>query len=142
MANAKLKRIEGLKVKIQQLENLQKEIMQEYKEDLRKERTHRICKRGGMVEKHLPETIHFTDEQMKELFELLLNNNYAHKMVAKVKGKNNEPAKPSVEKNESVKTEELVADISNEAEEETNESESEIYDAVELESDDDVSPYS
>jgi len=93
MANAKLKRIEGIKEKIQQLENLQKEILQEYKEDLKKERTHRICKRGGMVEKFMPESVEFTDDQMKWLLEILLTSGFAKKKIEEMKGKKDIPSK-------------------------------------------------
>jgi hypothetical protein len=54
---------------IRQLENQRKELLQKERDEERKARNHRLCKRGGLVEKLLPDLIVLTDEQ----FQIFLN---------------------------------------------------------------------
>ena len=54
---------------IRQLENKKKRLIQEQKEQERKDRTNRLCKRMGLFEKLLPDTIPLTEEQFKTFLE-------------------------------------------------------------------------
>ena len=80
MAVTKLERINNIENEIRQLENQRKQLLQQHKEQERKERTHRLCKRGGLLESILPDTITLTDEQFKMFLEKTLLNDNAHKM--------------------------------------------------------------
>ena len=50
-------------------ENKKKRLIQEQKEQERKDRTNRLCKRMGFIEKLLPDTIPLTEEQFKTFVE-------------------------------------------------------------------------
>lgn len=71
MAKTKQERITNLEEQILQLENQKKQLIQKQKEDDRKERTKRLCKRHGLLEKYMPDLITITDEQF-EMFILSL----------------------------------------------------------------------
>jgi Mn-dependent DtxR family transcriptional regulator len=51
--------------KILKLQNEKKQILQREKAKERKERTHRLCRRHGLLEKFLPDIITITDEQFE-----------------------------------------------------------------------------
>ena len=69
MAKTKLEKIAGIEEEIRQLENKKKRLMQEQKEQERKDRTNRLCKRMGLFEKLLPDCITLTEEQFKTFLE-------------------------------------------------------------------------
>ena len=69
MAKTKIEKIRGIEEQIQQLENERKRLLQQHKEQERKARTNRLCKRGGLLEKMLPDTITLTDEQFQTFME-------------------------------------------------------------------------
>ena len=69
MAKTRAERIESIKTEIAQLENQRKRLLQAEKEQERKDRTRRLCKRAGLLESLLPETIPLTDEQFKTFLE-------------------------------------------------------------------------
>jgi hypothetical protein len=56
-------RIADTKVKIEQYEAQMKDLLQKQKLQEKKDRTHRLCERGGIVEKLLPGLIRLTPEQ-------------------------------------------------------------------------------
>ena len=95
MGSAKLKRLEKIEETIESLQNERKILKQEYNAELKRARNHRICKRGGFIEKVLPELKEFSDEQFKDLLETLLTSGFAQKRVAEIKGKDKEPEKPA-----------------------------------------------
>ena len=57
MAKTKIEKIASIEEEIKQLENKKKRLIQEQKEQERKDRTNRLCKRMGFIEKLLPDTI-------------------------------------------------------------------------------------
>ena len=57
MAKSRLEKIESIKTEIAQLENQRKRLLQAEKEQERKDRTRRLCKRAGLMESMLPDTI-------------------------------------------------------------------------------------
>jgi len=63
-------------VEIKQLENQRKRLIQQQKEQERKDRTKRLCKRAGLMESLLPDTITLNDDVFKTFLEkTLLNEN-------------------------------------------------------------------
>ena len=69
MAMTKTEKIESIQVEIKQLENQRKRLIQQQKEQERKDRTKRLCKRAGLMESLLPDTIALTDDQFKTFLE-------------------------------------------------------------------------
>jgi len=65
----KAEKIAGIEEEIRQLENKKKRLIQEQKEQERKHRTNRLCKRMGLFEKLLPDSIMLTEEQFKTFLE-------------------------------------------------------------------------
>jgi len=113
MVNAKLKKLNKIEEKIQDLQNEKKAVKQEYNEAVRKARNHRIFKRGGMIESILPESKDFTDEQIKSLLEQVLTSGYAVKRIVEITGNETEPEKPAPAKPVTV---EVIEDDSDEDE--------------------------
>ena len=72
---------------IQLLENQKKRLIQEQKAQERKDRTKRLCKRVGLLESMLPDTIPLSDEQFKTFME----KNHAHRLYPPHTGRINGP---------------------------------------------------
>ncbi|KFI71410.1 DUF3847 domain-containing protein [Bifidobacterium merycicum] len=70
MAKTKAEKIAAIELQMTQLENQRKKLIQEQKQQERKDRTKRLCKRMGLFESMLPESISLTDEQ----FQIFLEN--------------------------------------------------------------------
>jgi len=81
MRKTTTEKITGIQTQIQQLENQRKRLVKQHNEEERKKRTHRICKRGGLIESLLPETIPLTDEQFKAFIEKTLLSGFARKTL-------------------------------------------------------------
>ena len=81
MSISKLEKAARLEEEIRQLTNQRKIVLQQHKEEERKKRTHRICKRGAMIESILPESITFTDDQIKTLLEKVLTSGFAKSRI-------------------------------------------------------------
>ncbi|MBR5718677.1 MAG: DUF3847 domain-containing protein [Clostridia bacterium] len=69
MAKTKAEKIAAIELKMTQLENQRKKLLQEKKQQERKDRTKRLCKRMGLFESMLPESISLTDEQFQIFLE-------------------------------------------------------------------------
>jgi hypothetical protein len=97
MAKTKIEKIAGIEEQIVQLENQRKRLIQEQKAQERKERTTRLCKRAGLLESLLPETITLTDEQFKAFLEKAVTNDYGRNMLARIaaQGGNTATTKPA-----------------------------------------------
>ena len=65
MAKTKAEKIAAIELQMTQLENQRKKLIQEKKQQERKDRTKRLCKRMGLFESMLPDTIPLTDEQFQ-----------------------------------------------------------------------------
>ena len=74
-------RIEAARIEKQQAETRIKKLLQEQKAQERKERNHRLCKRGGLVEKLLPDLIKLTDEQFEIFVQKTLMSGFAEKIL-------------------------------------------------------------
>ena len=84
MAKTLSEKIEQQKVEIQQHENELKRLMRQHKEEERKARTRRICQRGGLLEKLLPDTITLTEEQIRVFFEKTLLTSFASRALSDI----------------------------------------------------------
>jgi hypothetical protein len=73
--------IEAAREKIRQDENRLKELMQKKNTQDRKERTHRLCRRGGLVEKLLPDLAKLNDEQFNIFVQKTLMSGFAEKIL-------------------------------------------------------------
>jgi len=78
----KLERIASIEAEIKQLENQRKQLLQQHKVMERKARTHRLCKRGGLLESMLPEMVGMTDEQFRVFLEKTMFTDAARRMLA------------------------------------------------------------
>jgi chromosome segregation ATPase len=87
MTKTKIERIASIEQEIEQLKNRQKLLQQQHNEQERKARTKRLCKRMGLLESMLPDTIALTDEQFKSFLEKSVANEYGRKMLASISGK-------------------------------------------------------
>jgi len=81
MAKTKPEKIAGIEEQIQQLENQKKRLIQEQKAQERKDRTRRLCKRAGLLESLLPETIPLTDEQFKTFLEKTIVTEHSRRIL-------------------------------------------------------------
>jgi hypothetical protein len=91
MANYKEK-IATAEAEILQLQNRAKEYKQKLKVQQNKERTRRICQRGGYIEKVLPETIRLTDEVFREFIDKALTTDFSRKLLDNFKINQDEAA--------------------------------------------------
>jgi len=88
MAKTKLEKIAGIEEEIRQLENKRKRLIQEQKEQERKERTNRLCKRMGLLEKLLPDSITLTEEQFKTFLEQTAAAGHGRRLLAEMTAQN------------------------------------------------------
>ena len=71
----------SIEEEIKQLDNKKKRLIQEQKEQERKDRTNRLCKRMGFIEKLLPDTIPLTEEQFKTFVEQTIATDHARRIL-------------------------------------------------------------
>ncbi len=71
-----------------QLENKKKRLIQEQKEQERKDRTNRLCKRMGLFEKLLPDSITLTKEQFKTFLEQTAAAGHGRRLLAEMTAQN------------------------------------------------------
>lgn len=81
MAKTKAEKIADIELQLIQLENQRKKLVQEQKAQERKDRTKRLCKRMGLFESMLPETIPLTDEQFQTFLEKTVASEYGHRIL-------------------------------------------------------------
>ena len=94
MAKTKTEKIAGIEEQIQQLENQKKRLIQEQKAQERKDRTKRLCKRAGLLESLLPDTIPLTDEQFKTFLEKAVLSDYSRRILDGLRLQNAATAAP------------------------------------------------
>jgi hypothetical protein len=70
---------------IVQLENRRKELLAKHKKQLKNERTHRICERGGYIEKVLPETITLPEEVFRAFIDKTLVTDFSRRILDRLK---------------------------------------------------------
>ena len=81
MAKTKIEKIASIEEEIKQLENKKKRLIQEQKEQERKDRTNRLCKRMGFIEKLLPDTIPLTEERFKTFVEQTIATDHSRRIL-------------------------------------------------------------
>ena len=81
MAKTKAEKIMSIEEEIRQLENKKKRLIQEQKEQERKDRTNRLCKRMGLFEKLLSDTILLTEEQFKTFLEQTVLTEHSRRIL-------------------------------------------------------------
>ena len=75
-------KIESIKEEIEHLKNRQKRLRQQYNAQERKDRTKRLCRRMGLFESMLPETIPLTDDLFKSFLEKTILSESASKHIS------------------------------------------------------------
>jgi len=88
VAKSKTEKIADIQEQITQLENQRKRLIQQQKEQERKDRTKRLCKRMGLLESMLPDTISLTDEQFKTFFEKTLLTDFTRSTLDTIAAQN------------------------------------------------------
>jgi len=94
MAKTRLEKIDGIDEEIALLRRRQALLKQQQGKQERKERTHRLCRRAGLIEKLLPGVAALTDGQFEAFVEKTLMTGYAERIL---KGLAPAPAKPTDE---------------------------------------------
>ena len=89
-------RMDRVKARIEELNNQKKLLEKEQSQQARKERTHRLCKRGGIIEKLLPDIITLTDEQFDLFVDNVLLTDHARRTLSEIlSGQLKSPAVPT-----------------------------------------------
>jgi len=81
MAKTRTEKIDSLQTEIAQLESKRKRLIQEQKQQERKDRTKRLCRRMGLFESMLPHTIPLTDEQFKTFLEKTITTDQSRRIL-------------------------------------------------------------
>ena len=81
MAKTRAERIESIQIEIAQLENQRKRLVQQQKEQERKDRTRRLCQRMGFFESMLPGTITLSDEHFKSFLEKTILTDHSRRIL-------------------------------------------------------------
>ena len=82
MTKTRLEKIEHIQAEIQRLKNREKQLLQQYKEQERKERTHRLIERGGLLESLLHGIESLSNEDIKAVLTAALNSEDARETLA------------------------------------------------------------
>ena len=88
MAKTKLEKIAGIEEEIRQLENRRRQLVQEQKAQERKDRTKRLCRRMGLFESLVPDTIPLTEEQFKTFLEKTVMTDHARRILDELTAQN------------------------------------------------------
>jgi len=75
-------RIEAMRTEKAQVEAEIKRLQNLHKAEERKKRNHRICKRGGLIESLMPDTIGLSDERFNDFIKRTTANDYGRKTLA------------------------------------------------------------
>ena len=81
MALTKSEKIANYKKEIEELENRCKRLIQEQKEQERKDRTKRLCKRAGLLESLMPDTVPLTDDLFKVFLEKTISTDHSRRIL-------------------------------------------------------------
>jgi len=81
----KTERIAELETAIEQLSNQKKQLEAQERERTRKDRTRRLCERGGLLESMLPDSIPLTHDNFKLLLQKTIANDFGLCTLASIK---------------------------------------------------------
>ena len=88
MAKTKAEKITSIEEEIRQLENRRRQLVQEQKAQERKDRTKRLCRRMGLFESLVPDTIPLTEEQFKTFLEKTVMSDHARRILDELTARN------------------------------------------------------
>lgn len=88
MPKTKLEKIAGIEEEIRQLENRRRQLVQEQKAQERKDRTKRLCRRMGIFESLIPDSIPLTEEQFKTFLEKTVAAEHGRKLLDEMTAQN------------------------------------------------------
>lgn len=91
MAKTKAEKITGIEEEIRQLENKRRQLIQEQKAQERKDRTKRLCRRMGLFESMLPDTIPLTDGQFQIFLEQTVATEHGRRILDGLTAQNAAP---------------------------------------------------
>lgn len=81
-------KIEKAEAKLRQAEHKEKILQCQMKKLTRKERTHRLCTRGAMLESYFPNPESVTDEQVGIILNILFHRSDTERIVEQVLAEN------------------------------------------------------
>lgn len=81
MAKTKIEKIASIEEEIKQLRERQRLLQQQHNAQERKDRTKRLCRRMGLFESMLPDTIPLTDEQFKTFLEKTVTTEQSRRLL-------------------------------------------------------------
>ena len=84
MSKSRVEKIASYEERIAQLVNQKKQETQKLKAEERKERTKRLCRRHGLLEKFMPDLAAITDEQYEAFIKKGINTSYGQKILAEI----------------------------------------------------------
>ena len=88
MAKTTLEKIEAKQQEILQKQREEKQLRQKYNKEQRKARDHRLCKRHGLFEKLLPDTITLSEEQFQTFLEQTICSEQGRRVLANIAKQN------------------------------------------------------
>jgi flagellar biosynthesis GTPase FlhF len=91
MAKTKLDKIATIEEEMKQLAAERSKLLQQHREQEKKARTNRLCKRGGLLEKMLPDTIPLTDEQFQAFMEKTMLTPFTRRALDEVTAQGTTP---------------------------------------------------
>ena len=94
MAKTKAEKITSIEEEIRQLENRRRQLVQEQKAQERKDRTKRLCRRMGLFESLIPDSIPLTEEQFKTFLEKTVAAEHGRRLLDEITAQNAARANP------------------------------------------------
>ena len=91
MAKSYDEKIAEGKKKIKQEQNHMKQLIQKQKVQERKDRTKRLCRRMGLFESMLPDTIPLSEEKFKIFLEKTITTEHSRRILEGLSAQNNTP---------------------------------------------------
>lgn len=88
MAKTKAEKITSIEEEIRQLENRRRQLVQEQKAQERKDRTKRLCRRMGLFESLVPDSIPLTEEQFKAFLEKTVAAEHGRRLLDEMTAQN------------------------------------------------------
>ena len=76
--------LEKTEAKLRRAQHQEKILEHQIKKLTRKERTHRLCTRGAMLESYLPHPEYVTNEQINVILKTLFHRNEIRQLIAKI----------------------------------------------------------
>ena len=80
--------LEKTEAKLRRAQHQEKILEHQIKKLTRKERTHRLCTRGAMLESYLPHPENVTDEQIKVILKTLFHRHDIRQYIEKILAEN------------------------------------------------------